>query len=39
MRLVQLSKRLKISQPIASQFATRGEKIVKENKLELLQNK
>ncbi len=34
-----LSKLLKISQPTASQSATRGEKIAKENKLKLLQNK
>jgi REP element-mobilizing transposase RayT len=33
MSMVQLSKRLKISQPTASQSATRGEKIAKENKL------
>jgi len=39
MRMVQLSKRLKISQPTASQSATRGEKITKENKLKLLHNK
>ena len=39
MNMVQLSKRLKISQPTASQSATRGEKIAKENKLKLLQNK
>jgi hypothetical protein len=37
--MVQLSKRLKISQPTASQSATRGEKIAKENKLKLLKNK
>ena len=36
---VQFSKHSKISQPTASQSATRGEKIVKENKLKLLQNK
>ena len=39
MSMVQLSKRLNISQPTVSQFATRGEKIAKENKLKLLQNK
>jgi len=39
MSMVQLSKRLKISQPTASQSATRGEKIAKENKLKLLKNK
>ena len=39
MSMVQLSKRLKISQPAVSQFATRGEKITKENKLKLLKNK
>ncbi len=32
-------ERLKISQSIASQFATRGEKIAKENKLKLMKNK
>jgi hypothetical protein len=37
--MIQLSKRLKISQPTASQSATRGEKIAKENKLKLLKNK
>ncbi|MBW2608073.1 MAG: hypothetical protein JRD05_10610 [Deltaproteobacteria bacterium] len=35
MSMVQLSKRFKISQPTASQSATRGEKIAKENKLKL----
>jgi REP-associated tyrosine transposase len=39
MSMIQLSKRLKISQPTASQSATRGEKIVTENKLKLLKNK
>jgi REP-associated tyrosine transposase len=39
MSMIQLSKRLKISQPTASQSATRGEKIAKENKLKLLKNK
>ena len=39
MSLVQLSKRLKISEPTASQSASRGEKIAKENKLKLLKNK
>ena len=39
MSMVQLSKRLKISQPTVSQSATRGEKIAKENKLKLLKNK
>jgi len=39
MSMVQLSKRLKISQPTASQSATRGEKVAKENKLKLLKNK
>ena len=39
MSIVQLSKCLKISQPTVSQSATRGEKIAKENKLKLLQNK
>ena len=38
MSMEQLSKRLKISQPTASQSANRGEKIAKENKLKLLQN-
>jgi len=39
MSMAQLSKRLTISQPTVSQPANRGEKIVKENKLKLLQNK
>ena len=39
MSMVQLSKRLKISQPTASQSATRGEKIAKKNKLKLMKNK
>ena len=39
MSMVQLSKRLKISQPTVSQSATSGEKIAKVNKLKLLQNK
>jgi len=39
MSMVQLSKRLKISHPTLSQSATRGDKIAKENKLKLLQNK
>ena len=39
MSMVQLSKRLKISQPTTSQSVTRGEKIAKENKLKLLKNK
>jgi REP-associated tyrosine transposase len=39
MSMIQLSKRLKISQPTASQSATRGEKVAKENKLKLLKNK
>jgi len=39
MSMVQLLKRLKISQPTASQSATRDEKIAKENKLKLLKNK
>ncbi len=39
MSMVQLSKRLKIPQPTASQSATRNEKVAKENKLKLLQNK
>jgi hypothetical protein len=38
MSMVQLSKRLKISQATVSQSATRGEKIAKKNKLKLLQN-
>ena len=38
MSMVQLSKCLKISQVTASQSATRGEKIVKGNKIKLLQN-
>jgi len=38
MSMVELSKRLKISQPTVSQSANRGEKIAKENKLNLLQN-
>jgi DNA-binding MarR family transcriptional regulator len=33
MSMVQLSKRLKISQPTVNQSATRGEKIAKKNKL------
>ncbi|MBW2739135.1 MAG: hypothetical protein JRE64_09885 [Deltaproteobacteria bacterium] len=37
MSMVELSKRLKISQPTVSQSANRGEKIAKENKLNLLQ--
>ncbi len=36
MSVVQLSKRLKISQPTVSQSAARGEKIIIENKLKLL---
>ncbi|MDF1593667.1 MAG: transposase [Desulfobacterales bacterium] len=36
MSMVELSKRLKISQPTASQSANRGEKIARENKLKLL---
>ena len=39
MSMVQLSNHLKISQSTVSQSATRGEKIAKENKLKLLQNK
>ena len=39
MSMIQLSKRLKISQATVSQSATRGEKIAKENKLKLLKNK
>jgi len=39
MSMVQLSKRLKISQPTVSQSATRGENIAKENNLKLLDNK
>ena len=39
MSMVQLSRRLKISQPTAKESATRGEKITKKNKLELLQNR
>ncbi len=39
MSMVQLSKRLKISQPTVSQSVTRGENIAKENKLKLLKNK
>ncbi len=39
MSMVQLSKRLEISQPTVTQFATRGEKITKENKLKLLKSK
>ncbi len=39
MSMVQLSKRFKISQPTESQSATCGEKIAKENRLKLLQNK
>ena len=39
MSMVKLSKRLKISQATVSQSAIRGEKIVKKNKLKLLQNK
>ena len=38
MSMVELSKRLKISQPTVSQSANRGEKIAKENKLNLLQS-
>jgi len=38
MSMVELSKRLKISQPTVSQSANRGEKIAKENKLTLLQS-
>ncbi|MEA3435655.1 MAG: hypothetical protein U9R43_04265 [Thermodesulfobacteriota bacterium] len=38
MSMVQLSKRLKISQPAVSQSATSGEKIAKENKLKLLKS-
>jgi len=34
--MVEISKRLKISQPTVSQSASRGEKIVKENNLNLL---
>jgi hypothetical protein len=37
MSMVQLPKRLKISQPAASQSATRGERIAKENKFKVLQ--
>ena len=36
MSMVQLAKRLTISQPTASQSVTRGGKISKENKLRLL---
>ena len=39
MSMVQLSKRLKISQLTVRQSGTRGEKFAKENKLKLLQNK
>ena len=39
MSMVQLLKRLKISQPTVSLPATRSVKIAKENKLKLLQNK
>ena len=39
MSMVQLSKRLNISQLTVSQSATRGEKIAKESKLKRLQNK
>ena len=38
MSMVELSKRLKISQPTVSQSANRGEKIARENKLNLLQS-
>ena len=38
MSMVELSKRLKISQPSVSQSANRGEKIAKENRLNLLQS-
>jgi REP-associated tyrosine transposase len=37
MSMVELSKRLKISQPTVSQSASRGEVIAKENKLNLVQ--
>jgi len=39
MSMVELSKRLRISQPTASQSASRGEKIAKESGLKLLENK
>jgi putative transposase len=39
MSMLQWSKRIKIFQPTASQSATRGERIAKENKLKLLKNK
>jgi len=39
MSMVELSKRVKISQPSVSQSANRCEKIAKENKLNLLQSK
>ena len=39
MSMVQFLKRLKISRPTTIQSATRCEKIAKENKLKLLQNK
>jgi len=39
MSMVQLSKSLKISQLTGSQSATSGEKVEKENKLKLLQNR
>lgn len=39
MSMVELSKRLRISQPTASQSSARGEKIAKENRLKLLKNK
>jgi len=35
---VELSKRLKISQPTVSQSANRGEKIAKENRLNLFKS-
>jgi len=38
MSMVELSKRLKISQPTVSQSANRGEKIAKENRLNLFQS-
>jgi len=39
MNMVRLSKRFKISQSAADQSATCGGKIVKENKLKLVENK
>jgi len=39
MSMVELSKRLKISQPTVSQSANRGEKIAKENKFLIFKEK